>query len=1303
MISRFFIDRPIFAAVLSIVITLAGGIALQLLPLALYPPISPPIVSVDCSYPGASAQVVSQTVATPIEQQVNGVENMLYMSSQCTNDGAYNLTVTFKHGVDLNMAQVLVQNRIALAMPNLPDVLKQAGVNVRKRSPDILMAIALNSPVPRDSPFHRDQLYLSNYALLHLKDELARVRGVSDVNLFGQRDYSMRIWVDPEKLSSRSMSATDIVAAVRAQNAQVALGQIGQQPVPKGQLIQVPLSTLGRLINVEEFEDIIVKTGLEGRITRLKDVARVELGAKNQDISGQVNGRASVSLAVFQLPDANALDVADDVKTKLEELSKDFPPGVAKEIRYDTTPFIRESIGEVFKTLREAVVLVAVVVLLFLQNWRSAVIPLIAVPVAIVGTFAVMAAFGFSLNNLTLFGLVLAIGIVVDDAIVVVEAVEHHIEQGMSPKDATFRAMDEVSGPVIAIGLVLSAVFVPCAFMTGIVGQFFRQFALTIATSTIISAFNSLTLSPALAALLLRPREDQRARRNVLPLPAYVLIGALLGWEMIAPWAASRYGTQFPRLVADAAKDGVEASVEGALAAAAAGAVLGLIAAWPMNRFLSWFFRLFNTSFKYATGLYGRFVGGMIRLSVLVVLVYGGLLGLTYWGFVTTPTGFIPSQDMGYLLTNVQLPDSISDERTRELMSTLEWIVKHEIPGVKHTQAMSGQSILLSANGSNFGSMFVILDDFNKRPDPVINRFFAWYGETINNLDAMLQTVDLTVNRRLLGARPTTLPTWPARLLNNIARTMLDRLAEPAFEGRVKRALTRTIPRQNGPPVVEVRGEARIRKWLNQPKRPPLSGDAVAAAIRKRFEKAIDDREIEGAVITVLGPPPVRGVGRAGGFKLMIEDRGDNSPAALQGVTENLNDLCKQQPSLVGMTSVFRANVPQLYVDVDRASCLSKDVPIQNLFDTLRVYLGSLYVNDFNKFGRTWQVIVQADARFRNNVNDARQLKVRNTLGAMVPLGTLADIREINGPLVLTRYNMYPAAPLNGAAAPGVSSGDAIAIVESLARDPHYGLPSSMAFEWTELAFLELQAGNTAMIVFGFAVMMVFLVLAAQYESWSLPLAVILVVPLCLLSAIVGTRVSYQDINIFTQIGFVVLVGLASKNAILIVEFAKMRREAGQSRTRAALDACALRLRPIVMTSLAFILGVVPLILSAGAGAEMRRTLGITVFSGMLGVTLFGLVLTPVFFVVIDWLGESKFFRLKAVRGFGNGLLWVFTFGLVRLALAPLTRSEIRTYRDGPPATTAPPPAAAPAPEPARGGTPTNGHADLERTQDVRT
>lgn len=1149
MISRFFIDRPIFASVLSIVITLAGAIALFALPIALYPPISPPVVQVDCRFPGASAQVVAESVATPIEEQVNGVEDMMYMSSQCTNDGSYNLTVTFKHGVDLNVAQVLVQNRVSLAIPRLPDVLKQTGVTTRKKSPDILMAIAISSP---DAT--RDQLYLSNYALMHIKDELARVPGVSDVNMMGQRDYSMRIWVDPEQLAARSMTAGDVVEALRSQNMQVATGQIGQPPVATGQRTQLTLSTMGRLVEVEQFENVIVRATPEGRVVRIKDVARVELGSKNEDVSGRVNGNPTVSLAVFQLPDANALDVADVVKAKIAELAADFPPGVSYEIRYDTTPFIRESIEEVFKTLREAIVLVAVVVLLFLQSWRSSIIPLIAVPVAIVGTFAVLIAMGFTLNNLTLFGLVLAIGIVVDDAIVVVEAVEHHIERGLSPRSATIKAMEEVSGPVIAIGLVLSAVFVPCAFISGIVGQFFRQFALTIATSTLISTFNSLTLSPALAAMLLRPKGHGGS--EALPRQAYALLGGWLGWTSLAPLIS-------PRLVhQDTAAAWTLVSL-----AAVAGLTVGWLVSKPLNRLLGGFFGAFNWSFRRGTGAYTRIVGWMLRLSFLVLLGYGGLLYLTYWGLKHTPAGFIPSQDMGYLLVNVQLPDSAASERSAAVMNRLEKIA-HEIPGVKHTQSTSGMSLLLSANGSNFGSMFVILDEFSKR------------------------------------------------------RT------------------------------------------------PNLSSDSIAKQLRERYENDVPE-----AVMTVLGPPPVRGVGRAGGFKLMVEDRGDLGSRTLQGQTENLVEQAKnlkvevetdtpwdtlqkwsgsskeapkevaQKPAFVGLTSVFRANVPQLYAEVNRKECMAKEVQLKDLFDTLRIYLGSLYVNDFNRFGRTWQVIVQADSKFRNTMDDAKRLKVRNAKGTMVPVAALADIREDTGPLVLTRYNMYPAAPLNGSSAPGVSSGTGIELMERLAKAE---LLPSMATEWTELAYLEIQAGNTAMIVFGFAVVMVFLVLAAQYESWSLPLAVILVVPMCLLGSIIGVRYSGADINIFTQIGFVVLVGLASKNAILIVEFSKSLREQGESPREATLQACRLRLRPIVMTSLAFILGVVPLITSTGAGAEMRRILGTTVFSGMIGVTIFGIFLTPVFFYVIDRLGGARLFHLKWIERVSDALLGILSLRFLR-------------------------------------------------------
>jgi len=1154
LISRFFIDRPIFASVLSILITLAGAIALFAMPIALYPPISPPIVQVDCRFPGANAQVVAESVATPIEEQVNGVEGMMYMSSQSTNDGSYNLTVTFKHGIDLNVAQVLVQNRVSLAMPRLPDVLKQTGVTTRKKAPDILLSIAIKSP---DSS--RDQLYLSNYALLHLKDELARLQGVSDVSLRGQRDYSMRIWLDPQQLAARSMTPGDVVQALRSQNMQVASGQIGQPPIATGQKTQLTLTTLGRLVEVEQFENVIVRATPEGRLVRIKDVARVELGARNEDVSGRVNGSPTVSLAVYQLPDANALAVADVVKAKLRELAADFPPGVGYEIRYDTTPFIRESINEVFKTLQEAVILVAIVVLLFLQSWRSSIIPLIAVPVAIVGTFAVLIAMGFTLNNLTLFGLVLAIGIVVDDAIVVVEAVEHHIERGLKPRAATIKAMEEVSRPVIAIGLVLTAVFVPCAFISGIVGQFFRQFALTIATSTLISTFNSLTLSPALAALLLRPRNE--GPQEALPRFAYGLFGGWLGWKYLVPQLETRIPTGW-------SLGGWEGNWLIPVLAIALGMAVGWVLSRGLNWFLSGLFRLFNAAFECGTGGYTRIVGWMLRLSFLVLVGYGGLLYLTYWGLKHTPAGFIPSQDMGYLLVNVQLPDSAATERTQAVMNRLEAIA-HEIPGVKHTQSTTGMSLLLSSNGSNFGSMFVILDEFANRHEP------------------------------------------------------------------------------------------------------SRSSQSIAKQLRERYE-----REVPEAVMTVLGPPPVRGVGRAGGFKIMVEDRGDLGAQSLQGQVENLADQAKamtietqsetswaslldasrpapkdeaapksQKPAFVGLTSVFRANVPKLYAQVNRRESMAKEVQLQELFDTLRIYLGSLYVNDFNLFGRTWQVVVQADSKFRNRIEDVKRLKVRNTAGTMVPVAALADIREETGPLVLTRYNMYPAAPLNGSSAPGVSSGTGIEMMEQLARAE---LLPSMTTEWTELAYLQIQAGNTAMIVFGLAVVMVFLVLAAQYESWSLPLAVILVVPMCLLGSIVGVRSTGSDINIFTQIGFVVLIGLASKNAILIVEFSKALREEGESPRTATLKACRLRLRPIVMTSLAFIMGVVPLITSHGAGAEMRRTLGTTVFSGMIGVTIFGIFLTPVFFYVIDRLGGARFFHLGWVSRLSNALLWIISFRFLR-------------------------------------------------------
>jgi multidrug efflux pump len=1045
MFSRFFIDRPILASVPSIVITLAGLAAVFTLPVSQYPEVTPPTIRVSCTYPGASAQVVADTVAAPIEQQVNGVEDMLYMSSQCSNDGTYMLTVTFKVGTNLNMAQVLVQNRVALAIPVLPDVVKQVGVSTIKRSPDLMLFVNLYSPDGR-----YDQLYLSNYAMLQIRDELARIDGVGEVFILGQRDFSMRVWLDPDSLSSRGMTAGDVVRALREQNVQVAAGQIGQQPASRGVDFQYTMSTLGRLTEPEQFGDIVVKTGRQGQITRLRDVARIELGAKNQDVNSYVDGMPSAGVGLFQLPGANALETAGRVKAKMRELKERFPEGLDYKICYDTTPYISESISEVFKTLRDAVLLVALVVLVFLQNWRSAVIPLVAVPVAIVGTFAAMAMMGFGLNTLSLFGLVLAIGIVVDDAIVVVEATERHIEEGLAPRAAAHQAMAEVSAPVIAIGLVLSCVFIPCVFISGITGRFFRQFALTIAVSTILSAINSLTLSPALCAILLKPRH---AHRDPL--------------------------------------------------------------SWVLNLLLGWFFKLFNMGFSLSIAGYTRAVGKLLRVSVLVLVVYGGLLYLTVWGFGRMPTGFIPNQDQGFLYVVVQLPDSSSLERTEEVMARADQIIRGT-KGVAHAIRVCGMSFVMQANGSHLGTMFVVLDPFDDRREP------------------------------------------------------------------------------------------------------ELSADAITRKLRKQLYG-----EIQEASIQVFGSPPVRGLGSTGGFRIMVENRGNEAPEELllnlQEQTDELVRRGNQQPGLVGLMTVFRANTPQLFVDVDRTKCKRMGVALSDVFDAMQVDLGGLYVNDFNQFGRTWQVNAQADVPFRMQPEDMRRLHVRNARGGMVPLSTVATVRDQGGPFFINRYNMSTAAAINGAGVPGMSSGEVIKTMERLAREQ---FPSSMAFEWTELAYLQLIAGSTTIFVFGGAVVLVFLVLAGQYESWSLPLAVILVVPMCILCSVAGVALARMDVNIFTQIGFVVLVGLASKNAILIVEFAKKKRESGVPRFDATLAACKLRLRPILMTSFAFILGVVPLVVSSGAGSEMRRTLGTAVFSGMLGVTLFGIFLTPVFYYVIQWFGD---------------------------------------------------------------------------------
>ncbi len=1108
MFSSFFIHRPIFASVLSIVITLAGGIAVWTLPVAQYPEIAPPTVQVSASYPGADSKVVADTVAAPIEQQVNGVEGMMYMSSQSTNDGSYTLTVTFKLGVDLNMAQVLVQNRVAMAQPDLPELVNRNGVSVKKKSPNVLMIVNLFSP-----DGSRDNLYLSNYATIQLRDELARLEGVGDITYLGQRDYSMRLWLDPEKMSSRGITADDVVAAVSQQNLQVAAGQIGEPPVPAGQIFQYTMTTLGRLIDADQFADMILKTDDAGRLVRMRDVAHIELGAQGYDQTCTLDGQPSVALSIYQLPGSNALKTATLVRNKMEELKGRFPEGLDYDIVYDTTPFITESINEVFKTLRDAVILVALVVLLFLQNWRSAIIPLIAVPVAVIGTFAVMAAMGFSLNNLTLFGLVLAIGIVVDDAIVVVEAVQYHIEHGLAPREASIKAMSQVSGPVIAVGLVLGAVFIPCAFISGITGQFFRQFALTIAVSTLISAFNSLTLSPALSAVLLRPHDPGR-REEVLPMLAYVAIGGWAGYAWLTPLLASAL-ERLPAAVLPAASVWWVSAVLAVL--------LGQAIGWPLTRPLNWIlgraFGAFNAGFQYSTNVYARVVAMALRTSVVVLVLYGGLLGLTYLGFTRAPAGFIPMQDKGYLLVNVQLPDAASVERTQRVMHRIEAIARDpkRHPGVRHTVAVAGQSLLLGANAPNFGAMYVMLDDFHKRTAA------------------------------------------------------------------------------------------------------GLSGDQIAASLQKDFQD-----EIHEGLVNVFGAPPVDGLGTAGGIKIIIEDRGDDNPLpALQLAGQEAVDQGRQTPGLEGLFCSFRADTPWLFLDIDRTQTRKMGVSMTELFNTIQVYLASLYINDFNRFGRTWQVNVQGDAKYRKQVDDLKLMKVRNNVGTMVPLGTMATVRNITGPVMIQRYNMYPAAAVNAAPAPGVSSGAAIRLLHE-ATDK--GLLQAMHTAWTELALLQIQTGNTALYVFILAVVLVFLVLAAQYESWSLPLAVILVVPMCLLCSITGVVLARLDVNIFTQVGFVVLVGLACKNAILIVEFAKVQREGGAERADATLAACRLRLRPIVMTSFAFIFGVIPLMVSHGAGAEMRRTLGTAVFSGMLGVTLFGIFLTPVFYYVIDWV-TSRLWR----------------------------------------------------------------------------
>jgi len=1097
MFARFFVDRPIFATVLSLVIVIVGLVALTRLPIAQYPEVTPPTIQVSAVYPGADAETVATTVATPIEQEINGVERMLYMSSRATNDGQMFLDVTFELGTDLDTAQVLVQNRVAVAEAKLPEDVKRIGVTTKKKSPNILLCVNLISQKKPDGSFYYDQLYLSNYATLSVKDDLARVKGVGDVTFLGPRDYSMRVWLDPPKLASLGMTAADVIKAIREQNVQVAAGRLGQPPVAAGAAVpfQLVIKTQGRLSSEQQFDDIIVKTGANGEVVKLRDVVRKvkrdengqivekgsELGARNYDVNSYLDGDPSVTLAMFQLPGSNALTTAAEIKAKMEELSAKFPKGVGYKIVYDTTVFIDESVHEVYKTLFEAFVLVFIVVLVFLQDWRATLMPMIDVPVSLIGTFAVMALLGFSLNNLTLFGLVLAIGIVVDDAIVVVENIERWMGKGLPPREATIKAMDEITGPVIAITLVLSSVFIPTAFLSGITGQFYRQFALTIAASTVISAINAMTMAPARAVTLIKPHlPGQEHDREALPRWGIaLLIGGLLYW-LAGPLVLAMLG-----LSTAAHGHGAEAAQGHAgsvvalwsvrLALLAAGSVVGWIVAARLNAALNKFLAAFNWVFDRLSSGYGSLVRGLVRVAVVLLLVYGGLLGMTAMGFKVVPKGFIPDQDKGYLIVI----------------------------------AVPGYSPLLATNVSNMGGMFVILAPFEERKE-----------------------------------------------------------------------------------------------------HPELGGPRIAAELRRKFDAFPE------AVIGVFGAPPVEGLGSTGGINLQIQDKRDAGLRALQGAVQATADEARRQPGIAAVFSTFSVTQPQIFVEIDREKAKAQGVSLDDVNNTLQACLGSFYVNDFSFQNRNWQVNVQADPKYRMRVEDIGRLEVRNAKGDRVPLATLIHVRNISGPAIVNHYNLFPSAAITGILAPGTSSRQGIDIMDRVAREQ---LPSTMGYEWTELSFQELLAEKDLLgkLVFPLAVLFVFMVLAAQYESWSLPLAILLIVPMCVLSALIGLWMAGLDNNIFAQIGFVVLIGLAAKNAILVVEFSKQLEDAGKSRLEAVVEASRTRLRPILMTSFAFILGVLPLVLAKGAGAEMRVPLGVAVAAGMIGVTFFGLIFTPVFYSVI--------------------------------------------------------------------------------------
>jgi len=1034
--SYFFIERPIFASVLSMLIVLAGGITAFLLPISQYPDVVPPTVVVTALYPGANARTIADTVATPIEEQVNGVSGMLYMSSQSTNTGSMTLTVTFAQGTDPDIAQVLVQNQVAIALPLLPQLVRQIGVVAQKSSPNFMLLINLVSPNGK-----YDSEYLSNYAEIQIVDPLKRVSGVGNVQPFGLREYSMRVWLNPDRMAGLGLTVDDVIGAIQTQNIQVAAGTIGAPPAPKGTLLQLSVSALGRLIRPEQFADIILKTGKNGQLVRIRDVGTVQLGAQDYSVTSYIDGKPTVSLGVSLEAGANAVATSARVRAKMEELAKHFNPGLAYSIDYDTTAFVIASLNEVFHTLLIAILLVVVVVLIFLQTWRASIIPLITVPVSLIGTFAALYCLGYSLNTLSLFGLVLAIGIVVDDAIVIVENCERHIAEGMLPKDAARKALDEVGAPVITVAVVLTAVFLPSALLPGISGQFYRQFAVTIATSTIISAFNSLTLSPALCALLLQK--------------------------------------------SDAKKDLVTRTVD---------------------RTAGWFFNGFNRAFHRGADAYAKLIRRILRFAAIALVIYVGLLILTYLGFRATPTGFIPTQDQGFLLMGAQLPDAAAVDRTEAVSTKIDNILG-TIPGIAHTVTINGFSLLTGTVQSNANTIFVILKPFEERHAP---------------------------------------------------------------------------------------------------------NESMYAVLQEIQQKTAG---IEEATIAALPPPPVQGIGTTGGFQLEIEDQGNLGLGELQAVSNELMGAAYFVPGLTQVYTPLRTEVPQLFVNIDRAKVQRLGVPISNVFDTLQTYLGALYVNDFNFLGRTYQVNVQASSDFRAQADQIGRLYTRNSQNRMVPMSTIADVQAITGPDRISHYNLFTVADFFGSTKPGFSSGQAIATMEALC---HAILPAQMGYEWTGLSYQEIESGNAALYIFPLSVLVVFLALAAQYESWSLPLSVILIVPTCLLSAIAGVYFRGSDNNIFTQIGFIVLVGLACKNAILIVEFARTQRESGKDRADAAVEACRIRLRPILMTSVAFIFGVLPLLISSGPGAEMRQALGTAVFSGMIGVTAFGLILTPVFFYVLS-------------------------------------------------------------------------------------